>query len=188
MSSANPAGAPNTALPHIEDLNVAIVVAEWNSHITSRLLDGALYVFKNEGYEPDTIDVYNVPGTVELTFAASRLIETEQYDAVIVIGCVIRGGTPHFEYVCQSVTEGIAKLNADSDIPVIFGVLTVNTEQEALDRVGGKMGHKGVEAAVAAIKMVDFNRTVEGMIDDDDEDDDDEVDSVDYGAYDEEDR
>ena len=106
---------------------------------------------------------------------------------MIVIGCVIRGGTPHFEYVCQSVTEGIAKLNADSDIPVIFGVLTVNTEQEALDRVGGKMGHKGVEAAVAAIKMVDFNRTVEGMIDDDD-DDDDEVDSVDYGAYDEEDR
>lgn len=181
MSSANPGGAPHTPLPHIEDLNVAIVVAEWNSHITSALLNGALYVFKNEGYDPDAVDVYNVPGTVELTFAASRLIETNQYDAVIVFGCVIRGGTPHFDYVCQSVTDGVARLNCESDIPVIFGVLTVNNEQEALDRVGGPMGHKGVEAAVAAIKMIDFNRTIEPLIDD--EEDDDEEDDDEYGQY-----
>lgn len=187
MSSSNPNGVPSTALPHIEDLNVAIVVAEWNANITSRLLDGALYVFKQQGYDPDAIDVYNVPGTVELTFAASRLIETDAYDAVIVIGCVIRGGTPHFEYVCQSVTQGIADLNAQSSIPVIFGVLTVNTEQEALDRIGGPMGHKGVEAAVAAIKMIDFNRTVEIMIDEEDDDDDDDHAPIDHIEYDDRD-
>ena len=100
---------------------------------------------------------------VELTAGASQLIESELFDAVIVFGCVIRGGTPHFDYVCQSVTQGITALNADCDIPVIFGVLTVDTEQDALDRAGGPMGNKGAEAAEAAIKMVAFKRRVEEM-------------------------
>ena len=91
------------------------------------------------------------------------MIEASLYDAVIVFGCVIRGGTPHFDYVCQSVTQGVTSLNADCDIPVIFGVLTVDTEQDALDRCGGLFGHKGREAAEAAIKMVAFTRRVKDL-------------------------
>lgn len=137
-------------------MRVAIVAAEWNAHITGALTQGALELFKREGFADDQVDVYHVPGAVELTFGASQLIESSAYDAVIVFGCVIRGGTPHFDYVCQSVTQGITSLNADCDIPVIFGVLTVDNEQDALDRAGGVLGNKGTEAAEAAIKMYDF--------------------------------
>ena len=142
---------------------MAIVRAEWNGHITSRLTQGAIDVFKAQGLQDGDVEVFDVPGAVELTFGASQLIESELFDAVIVFGCVIRGGTPHFDYVCQSVTQGITALNADCDIPVIFGVLTVDTEQDALDRAGGPMGNKGAEAAEAAIKMVAFKRRVEEM-------------------------
>jgi 6,7-dimethyl-8-ribityllumazine synthase len=138
-------------------MRVAIVEAEWNAHINEALTAGALDVFKREGFNiKEQVDVFHVPGAVELTFAASQLIETSLYDAIIVFGCVIRGGTPHFDYVCQSVTQGITALNADCDTPVIFGVLTVDCEQDALDRAGGKLGNKGSEAAEAAIKMRDF--------------------------------
>ena len=159
MSQSN----PTSPLPQVDDMRVAIVRAEWNGHITSRLAEGALAVFEREGFDKDMVDVFDVPGAVELTFAASQLIESGLYDAIIVLGCVVRGGTPHFDYVCQSVTQGITMLNSDCDIPVIFGVLTVDCEQDALDRVGGPMGHKGIEAAEAAIKMVDFARRVKDM-------------------------
>ena len=144
-------------------MRVAIVAAEWNGNVTSRLAEGAMAVFKEQGFADDQVDRFDVPGAVELTFAASQLIEASLYDAVIVFGCVIRGGTPHFDYVCQSVTQGITSLNADCDIPVIFGVLTVDTEQDALDRCGGPFGHKGREAAEAAIKMVAFTRRVKDL-------------------------
>lgn len=174
MSTQIQGAAPQRPLPRIEDLDVAVVVAEWNGHITQRLLQGALQCFQYEGYDvEEDIDIYYVPGAVELTFAAQRLVETGNYDAVIVFGCVVRGGTPHFDYVCQSVTEGVTRINAESDTPVIFGVLTVDNEQDALDRAGGRLGNKGLEAAQAAIKMIDFNREVEAYIDDDDDDDDD---------------
>ncbi|MCM1517515.1 MAG: 6,7-dimethyl-8-ribityllumazine synthase [Pseudoflavonifractor sp.] len=156
MSTALSHSAPQGALPKIENLRCAIVQAEWNGHITSRLTAGALELFKREGFADSDVEVFTVPGAVELTFAASQLIETGDYDVVIVFGCVIRGGTPHFDYVCQSVTQGITALNADCDVPVIFGVLTVDTEQDALDRAGGTLGNKGTEAAETAIKMVDF--------------------------------
>jgi 6,7-dimethyl-8-ribityllumazine synthase len=157
-------GAPHLNLPQVDNMRVAIVTAEWNAHITHALRDGALDVFKQAGLNPDKdVDCYDVPGAVELTFAASQLIEAGLYDAVIVFGCVIRGGTPHFDYVCQSVTQGITALNADCDIPVIFGVLTVDTEQDALDRAGGKLCNKGSEAAEAAIKMVSFARAVKEL-------------------------
>ena len=156
MSTSLSNGAPTSALPKVENMRGAIVAAEWNGHITSALTNGALEVFKNQGFDPDDVKVYHVPGAVELTFAASQLIETGNFDAVIVFGCVIRGGTPHFDYVCQSVTQGITSLNADCDIPVIFGVLTVDNEQDALDRAGGVLGNKGSEAAETAIKMFDF--------------------------------
>ena len=125
---------------------------------------GALEVFRREGYAKEDIDVYNVPGTVELTLSPpSQLIEASLYDAVIVFGCVIRGSTAHFDYVCDSVTQGVTALNADCDTPVIFGVLTVDNEQDALDRAGGRLGNKGSEAAEAAIKMIDFVDKVKNL-------------------------
>ena len=136
------------------NMRVAVVRTLWNSHITGPLKDGALDVLKAYGISADT---FEVPGAIELTFAASRLIETGSYDTIVVLGCVIRGGTPHFDYVCKSVTQGITSLNAECDIPVIFGILTVDNEQQALDRIGGPAGHKGREAAEAAILMYDFN-------------------------------
>ena len=143
-----------------EDTRVAIAVARWNGHITSRLAEGAVEKLKAVGLTDDQVDVFEVPGAVELTFAASQLIESSQYDAVIVFGCVIRGDTPHFDYVCQSVTQGVTALNADCDTPVIFGLLTVENEQQALERVGGAHGHKGIEAAEAALAMINFKRSV----------------------------
>jgi len=163
MSTSLAGAAPKGQLPKVENMRVAIVAAEWNGHITSALTQGALDVFHREGFTDNDIDMFHVPGAVELTYAASQLIEASMYDAVIVFGCVIRGGTPHFDYVCQSVTQGITSLNADCDTPVIFGVLTVDNEQDALDRAGGPMGNKGSEAAEAAIKMVDFTRRVKDM-------------------------
>ena len=156
MSTSLSNGAPSGALPKVENMRVAIVAAEWNGHITSALTEGAVDLFKSQGFADEDVEIFHVPGAVELTFAASQLIETGNFDAIIVFGCVIRGGTPHFDYVCQSVTQGITSLNADCDIPVIFGVLTVDCEQDALDRAGGKLGNKGTEAAETSIKMFDF--------------------------------
>ena len=124
---------------------------------------GALDEFKRAGLGKDDVDTFEVPGAIELTFAASKLIETGLYDAIVVLGCVIRGGTPHFDYVCQSVTQGITHLNSECDIPVIFGILTVDNEQQALDRIGGPAGHKGIEAAQAALLMYDFSDKVENI-------------------------
>jgi 6,7-dimethyl-8-ribityllumazine synthase len=163
MSTNLSGAAPTGALPKVENMRVAIVAAEWNGHITSALTKGAVDLFHSQGFTDDDIDIFHVPGAIELTFAASQLIEASLYDAVVVFGCVIRGGTPHFDYVCQSVTQGITSLNADCDIPVIFGVLTVDNEQDAIDRAGGALGNKGTEAAEAAIKMVTFARTVKEM-------------------------
>ena len=159
MSTALSTGAPHGALPRLpEGTKIALVTAEWNSHITEALASGAASLLTSEGVSFDT---FHVPGAVELTYGAASLMDS--YDAVIVFGCVIRGGTPHFDYVCQSVTQGITALNAQGRCPVIFGVLTVDTEQDALDRAGGPMGNKGAEAAEAAIKMVAFKRRVEEM-------------------------
>lgn len=158
MSTATKGSAPSGKLPVVKDLRVAIVEAQWNKHINDRLLEGAMQLFKQEKVNPENISVFEVPGAIELTFAASQLIEASLFDVIIVFGTVIRGGTPHFDYVCQSVTQGITALNADCDTPVIFGVLTVDCEQDALDRAGGALGNKGFEAAEAAIHMVDFAR------------------------------
>lgn len=155
--------SPKGSLPSVQNMRVAIVRAQWNSHITERLAAGALKVLKDNGVADNDIGIFEVPGAVELTFAASQLIESGLFDVIIVFGCVVRGGTPHFDYVCQSVTQGITYLNSDCDIPVIFGVLTVDNEQDALDRAGGPHGDKGAEAAEAAIRMHHFNVTVRDM-------------------------
>ena len=152
MATSLSHSAPQGAIPKVKDMRVAIVAAEWNAHITGALTDGALAVFKSQGFDDKDVDVYHVPGAVELTFAASQLIEASIYDAIIVFGCVIRGGTPHFDYVCQSVTQGITTLNADCDIPVIFGVLTVDCEQDALDRCGANSETKARKLLLLQLK------------------------------------
>ncbi len=154
MSTSLLNSSPKGALPKVKGKRIAIVAAEWNSNVTGALARGAAEVLRREGFPEDAVVQYQVPGAIELTFAASRLID--KFDAVIVLGCVIRGGTPHFDYVCQSVTQGVTALNAKGSAPVIFGVLTVDCEQDALDRAGGRLGNKGAEAAETAIKMLDF--------------------------------
>ena len=140
-------------LPHIQRLKVAIVVARWNNQVTEPLLNGAINRIIEEGYSRDDITVQRVPGTVELTYAAAQMARSGDYDAVIMIGCVIRGGTPHFDYVCDNATQGCAILNATQEVPIIFCVLTTDDEQQALDRAGGALCNKGTEAAEAAIEM-----------------------------------
>ena len=143
-------------LPWLDGLKVGIVAARWNSKITEPLLNGAIERIVEAGYSRDAVTVQRVPGTVELTFAAAQMAKSGNYDAIIMIGCVIRGGTPHFDYVCQGVTQGIAALNTTGNIPVIFGVLTTDNMEQAEERAGGALGNKGEECAIAAIKMVDL--------------------------------
>lgn len=149
-----------TVLPSADVLarqRYAIIVADWNPQITYALAEGAIYTLLKHGVVEEHIKVVHVPGTVELTYAAARVMHEEvDTDAIIVIGCVIQGDTPHFDYVCQSVTQGVAQLNAQGDVPVIFSVLTTLNEQQALDRAGGCLGNKGVEGAVTAIHMANL--------------------------------
>lgn len=133
----------------------AIVVADWNSEITFALAQGAIDTFVKHGVKEEHISVVHVPGAVELTYAAAKLM-LQHPDAIIVIGCVIQGDTPHFDYVCQSVTQGVASLNAKGEVPVVFSVLTTLDKKQALDRAGGKLGNKGVEGAVTAIRMANL--------------------------------
>ena len=140
----------------LERQRYAIVVADWNSEITYAMAQGALDTFVKHGVPEDNIDIIHVPGTVELTYGAARITKEERVSAVIVIGCVIQGDTPHFDYVCQSVTQGVAMLNAQGKVPVIFSVLTTLNKQQALDRCGGKLGNKGIEGAYTAIRMANL--------------------------------
>ena len=134
----------------------AIIVADWNSDITFALAQGAIDTLLKHGVQEQNISLTHVPGTVELTFAASKTMQEQDVDAIIVIGCVIQGDTPHFDYVCQSVTHGVTKLNTKGIVPVIFSVLTTLNKQQALDRAGGKLGNKGVEGAYTAIRMANL--------------------------------
>ena len=149
-----------TTLPNADVLKrqrYAIIVADWNSEITFALAQGAIDTFRKHGVEEENILVQHVPGTVELTYAAARMIEEyADMDAIVVIGCVIQGDTPHFDYVCQSVTQGVTILNAQGNVPVIFSVLTTLDKQQALDRAGGRLGNKGVEGAYTAIRMANL--------------------------------
>jgi 6,7-dimethyl-8-ribityllumazine synthase len=144
------------SVPSAEKMKFGIVVSEWNDNITGALLNGALSTLKRHGAKEENITVRTVPGSFELTFGAAQMIKQLDVDAVIVIGCVVRGDTPHFDYVCMGTTQGVAQLNAVGDIPVIYGLITTNTMAQAEDRAGGKLGNKGDECAVTAIKMVDF--------------------------------
>jgi len=151
----------------VSSQHYAIAVADWNSEITHALMHGAINTLVESGVKHTQIKIVHVPGAFELTFAAKQLlddfdclngnIKVHKYSAVIILGCVIQGDTPHFDYVCSGVTYGISKLNTRADgCPVIFGLLTTNSMQQALDRAGGIHGNKGVEAAITAIKMANI--------------------------------
>jgi len=139
----------------IDKKNFVIVVAEWNEEITEALYDGAYKGLIDLGADKTKIKRVNVPGTFELTLGALRSAEKKNVDAVICLGCVIQGETPHFDYICQAVSYGITEVNIKTGKPVIFGVLTVLNKKQALERAGGKYGNKGEEAAVTAVKMLE---------------------------------
>lgn len=143
-------------VPDASNMCFGIVVAEWNVEITGAMLDGAIKTLEKHGTLPENIHVKTVPGSFELIYGAHQMVLNGGYDAVIILGCVIKGATPHFNYICQGVSSGIARLNSTSEIPVIFGLLTTNDLQQAEDRSGGKLGNKGDECAVDAIKMAKF--------------------------------
>jgi 6,7-dimethyl-8-ribityllumazine synthase len=146
-------------LPNGQDFRFGIVVSEWNDKVTNGLFSGAESALIDCGVLPENIIRWNVPGSFELIYGAKLMLEkVEKLDAVITIGCVIKGETMHFEFVCEGVTQGIKDLNIQSDVPVIFCVLTDNNEQQSIDRSGGKHGNKGTEAAIAAIKMAELRR------------------------------
>ena len=144
------------SVPDASNMKFGIVVSEWNHNITGALLKGAVETLKKHGAKDENILVKTVPGSFELTFGANQLLEYTEVDAVIVLGCVVRGDTPHFDYVCMGVTQGVTELNANSDKPVIFGLITTNTMKQAEERAGGRLGNKGDECAITAIKMIDF--------------------------------
>lgn len=144
------------SVPDATNMNFGIVVSEWNPEITGALLDGAVKTLEKHGTLPENIHVKTVPGSFELVYGAHQMTLNGGYDAIIILGCVIRGETPHFDYICQGVTYGIAKLNTTSETPVIFGLLTVNDLEQAKARSGGKLGNKGDECAIDAIKMAKF--------------------------------
>lgn len=139
-------------------LRVAIINARFNEIITDRLLEGALDTLRRSGIAEDAITVVSVPGAFEIPVVAKRLAEARAHDAIICLGAVIRGSTPHFDYVCANMASGIARVGLESGLPVIFGVLTTNTVEEAIDRAGAKAGNKGRDAAAAAIEMADLLR------------------------------
>jgi len=145
-----------TSVPNAEQMKFGIVVSEWNINITGKLLEGAVATLKKHGAKDENILVKTVPGSFELTYGANQMLENCDLDAVIILGCVIKGDTPHFDYVCMGVTQGITQLNATSDVPVIYGLITTLTMEQAEDRSGGKLGNKGDECAITAIKMIDF--------------------------------
>lgn len=151
------------SVPSAEAMRFGIVVSEWNSKVTGALMQGAVDTIKANGGKDENINVLTVPGSFELVFGASQMVKSGKYDAVIAIGCVVRGDTPHFDYICQGTTEGLALLNKDYDVPVIYGLLTCNNMEQAEMRAGGALGNKGDECAVTAIKMVDYKARLARM-------------------------
>lgn len=147
----------NKGIPVIKDAFIVIVKTEWNASIINTLETGVKKICREQGVK---YKVLTVPGAFEIPFAVKNHYAYCKVlpDAYITLGTVIRGDTPHFDYVCKAITDGVLQLNLSLDVPVIFGVLTVDNEQQALDRIGGKHGHKGEEAAITAIKMIALNR------------------------------
>lgn len=145
----------------VRDARFAIVVARFNSFVVESLLEGAIDTLKRHGAQDKDIQIVRVPGAFEMPIAAQRLAAAKSYDAIIALGAVIRGGTPHFEYVAGECTKGLATVSMQHDIPMAFGVLTVDSIEQAIERSGTKAGNKGAEAALSAIEMVSLLRNLD---------------------------
>jgi 6,7-dimethyl-8-ribityllumazine synthase len=161
MATKNLSGYDPSIIPDASEMRFGIVVSDWNNEITWSLLDGAVKTLKKHGVSDEEIVIKHVPGSFELTLGAQFLAEYDDLDGVICLGCVIQGETPHFDYICQGVTQGITQLNMEYNIPFIFGVLTTLNQQQAIDRAGGKHGNKGDEAAITAIRMAALQQEME---------------------------
>jgi 6,7-dimethyl-8-ribityllumazine synthase len=144
-----------------DGLKIAVVVGRFNEFITGKLLDGAKDCLLRHGLDKDNLHIAWVPGAFEIPLAAKKLAETKRYDAILCLGAVIRGSTPHFDYVAGECAKGVAKVSLDTNLPVIFGVLTTNTIEQAIERAGTKSGNKGWECALSAIEMAQLMRRIE---------------------------
>ena len=153
MATINLSYYDKATIPNAKSFRFGIVVSEWNPEITRNLQKGAIETLIDCGAIKENIISWDVPGSFELVFGCKKMIQSQQLDAIIAIGNVIQGETKHFDFVCEGVTQGIVDLNIKHDIPVVFCVLTDDTKQQSIDRSGGKMGNKGIECAVAAVKM-----------------------------------
>lgn len=142
------------------DKKIGIVASRFNDFIVSRLLSGAEDTLTRHGVQGENIDVMWVPGAFEIPLGAQWMINSGKYDAVLALGCVIRGATTHYDYVCSEVTKGIAKVSLDSSIPVMFGVLTTETIEQAVERAGTKAGNKGCDVAMGALEMINLKNAV----------------------------
>ena len=145
---------------HVDNAQIAVVASRFNDEIVSRLLAGAVTAFKRHGVDTERLTVVHVPGAFEIPLAARRLAATGDFDAIVALGAVIRGGTPHFEYVAGECARGISRVSLEHDLPIIFGVLTTDNLAQAQARAGGKEGNKGEEAALAALEMVSLLRRI----------------------------
>jgi 6,7-dimethyl-8-ribityllumazine synthase len=145
-----------------DGLRFGIVVSRFNSFITERLLEGALDALRRNGAKEDAIEIFRTPGSFEIPAVVKRLVERNKYDAIICLGAVIRGATPHFAYISAEVTKGIAQLSLESAIPIAFGVITADTIEQAIERAGTKAGNKGWDAALSAIEMANLYRELGG--------------------------
>ncbi len=145
-----------TAVPDAMGMRFGIVVADWNDKYTYAMAEAAVQTLIHHGADESDIVIKHVPGSFELIYGATWMVDNAEVDAVIAIGCVIRGDTPHFDYICQGTTQGLADLNTRGEVPVVYGLLTCNTPQQAEERCGGRLGNKGTECAVTAIKMVAY--------------------------------
>lgn len=149
-----------TQVPSGAGLRVGIVVSEWNPKVTHALLSGALATLTRGGVSEKDITVAHVPGSFELVYGSARMVRSQRFDAVIALGCVIKGDTPHFDYICEGTTAGLARLNAEAQVPVIYGLLTCNDMDQAEARSGGMLGNKGDECAVTALKMAAYAKEI----------------------------
>ena len=143
-----------------ENIKIAIVAGRFNEFITSKLVGGALDVLKRNDVSEENIDIAWVPGAFEIPLITKKLAKTGKYDAIIALGAVIKGSTPHFDYVCAEVSKGVAQISLQTDLPVIFGVLTTNNIEEAIERAGTKAGNKGADAAFSAIEMINLIKEI----------------------------
>ena len=158
MATTNLSYFDPTQIPDVAEMRIGIVVSEWNPQITDNLLKGCLNALSEFGASLDRIHVINVPGSFELAMGAQLLIKSKSPEAVICLGSIIRGETPHFEFVSNACAQGIMDVGIKNNVPVIFGVLTDNNMEQAVARSGGALGNKGVEAAMTAVKMVALSR------------------------------